>query len=212
MKKIKLLLLVVFALLFSQGCIEQKEDIEKIEMEIKNQLSLGQNVDSIYLGLRFNMNEIEVETHLDSLKIYKEFIERFDYERGRGSEYRIRTYFHNDSLYKVNLTPFFGNNSEEIASYINEIEASITKTYGDPFYRFGFRTYWILKNLEIILESHIYYINTKFRHRTNKEDILTIETTSSISSYDNWYFETLDDQVRKDLLFKKEWQETEFHN
>jgi hypothetical protein len=210
MKKFKLMLLVTFAFFFSQGCKEQKEDIEKIEMEIKNQLSLGQNVDSIYLGLRFDMNEIEVDTHLDSLKIYKEFIERFDYERGR--EYSIRSYFHNDSLYRVNLTPFFGNNSEETASYIKEIEASITKTYGDPFYKFGFKTYWILKNLEIILESDICYINTKLRHRINKENILTIETTSTISSYDNWYFETLDNQVRKDLLFKKEWQEAEYHN
>lgn len=71
MKKFKLLLLVTFAFFFSPDCKEQKEDIGKIEMEIKNQLSLGQNVDSIYLGLRFDMNEIEVDTHLDSLKIYK---------------------------------------------------------------------------------------------------------------------------------------------
>lgn len=111
----------------------------------------------------------------------------------------------------MNLNPFFGNNSEETASYIKEIEASITKSYDDPFYKFGLKSYWILKNLEIILESDICCINTKLRHRVSNENILTIETTSAISSYDNWYFETLDEHVRKDLLFKKEWQETVRH-
>ncbi len=202
MKKMNLLALLIIMIPLLNAC-EPKQDMDLvIDNKIKQELTSGIDVESVFLGLKFGMTKYQIEYHLDSVsiknpkKLSKDGT-RYSYNfsnENLGNNWDVYTTLHNDSLLKVSLSKSFKNN------YIldNTFHAAIkeyTDKYKEPIHSSDRFKYWINNNLEILVfksdnsdnsdpSVNIVYTNTR---RSQKIIFGEFEFDAYGNSNDNWY-------------------------
>jgi len=196
------------------------QDENVLNKLIEESLISDENVERVFLNLKFGMSNTEFQHKLKEMnengKIKRGY-SNYTYEfnnntKLKGIDWDINSGLHNDTITEINIYTYkisWKNNYHSINSIYKEIINEYTLSYGNPSYSKGeFENYWLKNNLLISitkskaddLEGGI-HVSYKDIRKEKSIDLTKCRFDEYGNSLDKWYYDLKEKQkgINKDI-------------